>query len=131
LQQAETPTKEVTVPELLQEGLPDRSSRTKFDFAQWADGQAWKFVKGADYGSSTETFRANVKRWAKVSGYAVELRPYPALDRDGREIPLVKADAVALGVRFAVNGNGADRQSESASTPRRQAAPTDHAARSS
>lgn len=88
------------MPELLTEGLPDKGSRSKFDFAEWADGRAWKFVKGTDYESSTETFRANVKRWAKVNGYEVELRPYPALDRGGRDIPLVKADAVALGVRF-------------------------------
>lgn len=88
------------MPELLTEGLPEKGSRSKFDFAEWADGQAWKFVKGTDYDSSTETFRANVKRWAKVNGYEVHLRPYPALDRAGHEIPLVKADAVALGVQF-------------------------------
>lgn len=99
------------MPELLNEGLPDRSSRSKFDFAQWADGQAWKFVKGSDYDSSTETFRANVRRWAKLHGYQVELRPYPASDRAGHEVPLVKADAVALGVRFVGNGS-ATRASE-------------------
>jgi hypothetical protein len=95
------------MPELLTEGLPERSTRSKFDFSEWADGQAWKFVKGSDYDSSTETFRANVKRWAKVNGYEVEVRPYLALDRAGREIPLVKSDAIALGVRFV--GNGASR----------------------
>lgn len=92
------------MPELLADGLPDRGSRSKFDFLQWADGQAWKFVKGTDYDSSTESFRANVKRWAKVNGYGIELRPYPALDRAGREVPLIKADALALGVRFIANG---------------------------
>ncbi len=91
------------MPELLPEGLPDKASRSKFDFAAWTDGQAWKFVKGSDYDSSTETFRANVKRWAKQNGYDVELRPYPALDRAGREIPLIKADGIALGVRFVQN----------------------------
>ena len=91
------------MPELLPEGLPDKASRSKFDFAEWTDGQAWKFVKGSDYDSSTETFRANVKRWAKQNGYDVELRPYPALDRAGREIPLIKADGIALGVRFVQN----------------------------
>ena len=106
------------MPELLKDGLPDRSSRSRFDFGQWADGQAWKFAKGADYESSTETFRANVKRWAKVNGYEVELRPYPAIGRDGREIPLVKSDAVALGVRFVENGSDIN----SGSTPRRLAA---------
>lgn len=95
------------MPELLSEGLPEKASRSKFDFAQWADGQAWKFVKGSDYESSTETFRSNVKRWAKLNGYGIELRPYPAVDRAGREIPLVKSDASALGVRFVANGNGA------------------------
>lgn len=93
------------MPELLNEGLPDRSSRTKFDFAQWTDGQAWKFVKGADYDSSTETFRVNVKRWAKEHGYEVELRPYPALDKEGNEIPVTKTDPIALGVQFVANGS--------------------------
>jgi len=92
------------MPELLTDGLPEKASRSKFDFTQWADGQAWKFVKGTDYDSSTETFRANVKRWAKQNGYEVELRPYPALDRGGREIPLVKSDGIALGVRFVASG---------------------------
>jgi hypothetical protein len=94
------------MPELLTDGLPDKAARSKFDFVEWADGRAWKFVKGTDYDSSTETFRANVKRWAKVNGYEVELRPYPALDRAGRELPLVKADALALGVKFLTNGAG-------------------------
>jgi hypothetical protein len=94
------------MPELLSEGLPERAGRSKFDFGQWADGRAWKFVKGTDYDSSTETFRANVKRWAKVHGYEVQLRPYPALDRAGRELPLVKADALGLGVIFTGNGAG-------------------------
>jgi hypothetical protein len=103
------------VPELLRDGLPARSTRSKFDFSEWADGQAWKFVKGADYESSTETFRANVKRWAKLNGYEVELRPYPATDRDGREIPLVKTDAEALGVRFVAGV----RNPAAGSAPRR------------
>jgi hypothetical protein len=100
-----TPTPvEVEMPELLTDGLPERASRSKFDFSAWTDGQAWKFVKGEDYQSSTETFRYNVKRWAKQHGYKVELRPYPALDADGKEIPVTKADPVALGVRFQGNG---------------------------
>jgi hypothetical protein len=93
------------MPELLKEGLPERTSRSKFDFSQWTDGQAWKFVKGEDYDSSTDTFRSNVKRWARENGYEVELRPYPALDREGREIPVTKTDPVGLGVRFS-GGNG-------------------------
>ncbi len=92
------------MPQLLEEGLPERSSRSKFDFTQWADGKAWKFVKGEDYDSSTETFRTNVKRWARDHGYEVELRPYPATDRDGKEIPVTKADPVALGVIFTADG---------------------------
>ena len=91
------------MPELLNDGLPERTARSKFDFAKWADGQAWKFVKGEDYMSSTETFRYNVKRWAKAQGIDVELRPFPELDRDGNELPLTKADAIALGVRFVVD----------------------------
>jgi hypothetical protein len=98
------------LPELLQSGLPERRARSKFDFTKWADGQAWKFVKGEDYSSSTETFRFNVKRWAKANDLKVEFAPYPALDRDGKEIPVTKADPVALGVRFvtaAENGRQA------------------------
>lgn len=96
------------VPELLQDGLPARIARVRFDFTEWADGQAWKFVKGQDYDSATETFRTNVRKWAKANGHEVELRPYPALDDRGEEIPLTKQDAVALGVRFvaAAGGNG-------------------------
>lgn len=116
------------MPELLQDGLPDRSSRSKFDFSQWADGQAWKFVKGADYESSTESFRANVKQWAKLNGYAVELRPYPAIDRDGHEIPLVKSDAVALGVRFVGDGSGVASGSTSRRVAVDRGARVDHGA---
>jgi hypothetical protein len=110
------------MPELLTDGLPDKTSRSRFDFSQWTDGQAWKFVKGDDYKSSTETFRANVKRWAKQHGYAVDLRPYPATDRDGHDIPLVKSDALALGVQFIHNGG----HPEAGPHPRRE----DTAARS-
>jgi hypothetical protein len=88
------------MPQLLEDGLPDRMSRRRFDFSAWADGQAWKFVKGEDYDSSTQTFRYNVRRWAKANGADVEIRPYPALDDDGNPLPASKADAVAVGVRF-------------------------------
>lgn len=86
------------MPQLLKDGLPERGSRSKFDFRSWADGQAWKFVKGEDYSSSTETFRYNIRRWARDNGFDAELRPYPATDRDGNDVPLAKADAIALGV---------------------------------
>ncbi len=92
------------MPELLEDGLPERLSRSRFDFSKWTDGQAWKFVKGEDYTSTTETYRYNVKRWAKENGFEVELRPYPALDDEGRELPAKDADPVALGVRFTPNG---------------------------
>lgn len=95
------------MPELLADGLPERTARSKFDFTRWADGKAWKFVKGQDYDSSTETFRYNVKRWAKANGYEVDLVPYAALDREGREIPVTKADPVALGVCFRPEGEAA------------------------
>jgi hypothetical protein len=88
------------MPQLLTDGLPNRQSRSKFDFTAWADGQAWKFVKGEDYLSSTETFRYNVRRWARQHGYEPELRPYPAVDRDGRDLPLSKADAIAIGIKL-------------------------------
>jgi hypothetical protein len=98
------------MPELLNDGLPERAARSKFDFAKWADGQAWKFVKGEDYASSTETFRYNVRRWARDHGYEAAVRPFPAVDRDGNALPLTKADAVAVGVilrRPGENGAGA------------------------
>jgi hypothetical protein len=88
------------MPEVLQDGLPEARSRSRFDFSEWADGQAWKFVKGKDYESSSETFRYNVKRWAKANGLEVECRYFPALDKRRREVPVTKADPVALGVRF-------------------------------
>jgi len=90
------------VPELLAEGLPERRTRSRFDFAEWADGQAWKFVRGRDYDSSTGTFRYNVKRWAKAHRVEVELQPFPALGPDGEEIPVTKEDPIALGVRFII-----------------------------
>jgi hypothetical protein len=89
------------MPEILQNGLPEPRPRSKFDFSEWTDGQAWKFVKGKDYESSTETFRYNVKRWAKANGYEVECRYFPALDKRGRGLPVTKADPLALGVRFS------------------------------
>jgi hypothetical protein len=92
------------MPELLNDGLPERKSRSRFDFSRWADGQAWKFVRGEDYESSTETFRANVRRWAAEHGYEVVLRAYPAMDRNGAELPVTKADPLALGVVFERNG---------------------------
>lgn len=94
------------MPELLNEGLPERQASLKFDFAKWADGQAWKFVRGEDYDSTTETFRHNVRRWARSHGYDVHLRPYPASDADGRPVPVTKADPVALGVVFVTKGAG-------------------------
>ena len=92
------------MPELLAEGLPARRSRSKFDFSKWADGKAWKFVKGDDYDSSTDTFRYNVKRWAKENGYEAEMRSFPSLDPDGKEIPVTKADPVAVAVVLGRNG---------------------------
>jgi hypothetical protein len=92
------------MPELLPEGLPERVTRSKFDFTKWTDGQAWKFVKGEDYNSSTETFRYNVRRWARANGLEVECRPVPPLDRQGNEIPISKADPMALAVRFHNDG---------------------------
>jgi hypothetical protein len=88
------------MPRVLTDGLPQRPARSRFDFQQWADGQAWRFDKGTDYDSSTETFRSNVRRWAKQNGYEVELRPIHAVDRDGNTLPLQKADAVGLAVQF-------------------------------
>ena len=99
------------MPELLKEGLPERRRHgSRVDFAQWADGHAWKFVKGEDYTSTTDTFRTVVRRWAKERGLEVELRPYPALGDDDEELPLTKADARALGVRFVVQEQGQEQE---------------------
>jgi hypothetical protein len=92
------------MPKLLEDGLPERVSRSKFDLTRWVDGQAWEFVKGEDYQSSTETFRGNVKSWAKQRGLQVELRSIPARDGDGKPLPLTKADPLGLAIRFAVDG---------------------------
>lgn len=97
------------MPELLDDGLPERMTRVRYDFSQWNDGKAWKFVKGEDYKCSTETFRANVKRWANENDLQVEVRPYPALDREGRPIPLTKTDPIALGVRFGASSEDRTR----------------------
>jgi hypothetical protein len=110
------------MPELLPDGLPQPRVRSKYDFSEWADGQTWKFVRGADYDSSTATFRSNVRRWAKAHGFAVECRPYPAEDGDGRVLAATKSDPVALAVRFAsaVNGSAAaptDRDAGSTRAP--------------
>jgi hypothetical protein len=104
------------MPEVLQDGLPERASRSRFDFTQWADGQAWKFVKGKDYDSSTETFRSNIKRWAAANGFEVETRPFAAMDKRRKELPATKADPIALGVRF-FRSNGASPESDRGGHP--------------
>lgn len=92
------------MPELLPDGLPERATRSRFDFIEWADGQAWKFVRGVDYTSSTQTFRHNVKRWAKRHGYELTTRPILALDEQGRPLAARAADPVGLAVRFMPSG---------------------------
>ena len=88
------------MPELLPDGLPERPGRSRFDFANWADGQAWRFMKGQDYDSTTESFRYVVRRWAKANGYGAEVRPLQATDERGRMLPVSKADPIGLAVRF-------------------------------
>jgi hypothetical protein len=105
------------MPELLNDGLPQPVRRSKFDFSEWADGRAWRFVRGQDYDSSTETFREHVRRWAKENSYEVEFRPYRAEGPDGEEIPLAKSDAIALGVQFTSrNGRKPSLRRERATT---------------
>ena|SRR5215212_4927249 len=111
------------MPDLLQD-LPQATASTKYDFSRWADGQAWKFVRGRDYDSSTETFRYNVRRWAKAHGYVAECRYLAALDEHNRALPVSKADPVALAVRFsraagdgAGAGAGSSRARRDAATP--------------
>jgi hypothetical protein len=88
------------MPELLPDGLPERASRTRFDFSAVADGQVWKFIAGVDYTSSLESFRYNVRRWARAHGYVVETRPVPAADDSGRPLPPTEAAPVGVAVRF-------------------------------
>jgi hypothetical protein len=98
---------EPAMPELLNDGLPERARRSKFDFSEWADGRAWQFVKGQDYSSSSDTFRSHIRRWAKANGLEVDVRLVPATGRDGHVVPLTKQDAIAVAVQFAArNGNG-------------------------
>jgi hypothetical protein len=91
---------EVSMPELLPDGLPERANRSRLDFNEWADGQAWRFVRGEDYTSTTGSFRSNLKRWAKAHGYIAETRPLPATDARGRPLAASKADPIGLAVRF-------------------------------
>ena len=88
------------MPELIPDGLPEEASRSRFDFSEWADGQAWRFVRGKDYKSRTSSFRHNVRRWAKSHGYVAETRPLLATDRNGRPVPLSKGEPAGLAVRF-------------------------------
>lgn len=88
------------MPQLLPDGLPDRDSRSRFDFSDWADGRAWKFLRGEDYATSTATFRSNVKRWAKAHDYTVKTRPLPATDERGRPLAAAQAEPVGLAVCF-------------------------------
>lgn len=95
------------MPQMMPEGLPDRTSWSRYDFSQWADGKAWKFVHGEDYESSTESFRYNVRRWAKAHGFEATVRALPATDENGRPLPASKSEPVGLGVCFTpVNGAG-------------------------
>jgi hypothetical protein len=88
------------MPEMMPEGLPDRTSWSRYDFSKWADGKAWKFVRGEDYDSSTESFRYNVRRWAKAHGFEATVRALPATDANGRPLPASKSEPVGLGVCF-------------------------------
>lgn len=100
------------MPQLMPEGLPDRTSWSRYDFTEWTDGEAWQFVRGEDYESSTDTFRYNVKRWAKANGFEVTIRSIPATDERGRPLPLSKADAIGLGVSFTAAKRDAPRPRE-------------------
>jgi hypothetical protein len=92
------------MPQMMPEGLPERTTWSRYDFTKWADGKAWKFVRGEDYESSTESFRYNVKRWAKSHGFDAEVRTLPAIDKQGRPVPATKSDPIGLGVCFTPAG---------------------------
>jgi hypothetical protein len=104
------------MPQMMPEGLPDRTSWSRYDFSQWADGKAWKFVRGEDYESSTESFRYNVKRWAKSHGFDAAVRTLPATDEGGRPLPASKSEPIGLGVCFTPLGAGEGRRGTSASS---------------
>jgi hypothetical protein len=99
------------MPQLLPDGFPEPATRSRFDFTEWANGAVWSFVRGQDYTSSTDSFRYNVKRWAKAHGYAVEVQTISATDERGRAIPAAKAEPVGVAVRFkaASSRQGSDR----------------------
>lgn len=96
------------MPQLLPDGLPERPNQSRFDFSEWADGQAWRFVRGEDYASTTDTFRSNVRRWAKAHGYLVATRPLAASDEEGRPLPFAKAQPIGLAVCFTPAGGDRD-----------------------
>jgi len=102
------------MPQLLPNGLPERARRSGFDFSEWADGQAWKFLRGEDYTSTTDSFRYSVKRWAATHGYKAETRPLPATDERGRPLAASQAEPIGLAVRFVPSGARADGGSETA-----------------
>jgi len=92
------------MPQLLPEGFPEPASRSRFTFNDWADGQVWRFVRGEDYTSTTDSFRYNVKRWAKAHGFEAEAQVIPAADGKGRALPATKAEPIGLAVRFVPAG---------------------------
>jgi hypothetical protein len=94
------------MPELLGDDLPERPRPARMDFSPWADGRVWKFARGQDYSSTTQSFRSAVRRWARAHGYEVDCRPYPAIDEAGRPLPVTQADPVALAVRFRARRRG-------------------------
>jgi hypothetical protein len=88
------------MPKLLPDGFPEPATRSRFDFTEWANGEVWSFIRGEDYTSSTDSFRYNVKRWAKARGYAAELQTIAATDERGHALPATKAEPVGVAVRF-------------------------------
>jgi hypothetical protein len=110
------------MPQMMPEGLPERAGWSRYDFSQWTDGKAWKFLRGEDYESSTESFRDNLRRWARSNGFEVTIRSIPATDERGRPLPRNQADPIGLGVCFsATNGKAAaaeETEKRAASAPR-------------
>jgi hypothetical protein len=88
------------MPQLLADGFPKQASRSRFDFTEWADGKVWRFLRGEDYTSSTDSFRYNLKRWGKANGWNVEVQTIPAVDDGGRALPATKAEPIGVAARF-------------------------------
>lgn len=69
--------------ELLPEGTdlrtqPRAGTRSRYPWAEWADGRAWRLSQGEDFDVDVEKFRRTVHSHAKAHGLASVTRMDPA-----------------------------------------------------